>query len=260
MANPSVTTEQYGQATPANVGNTLSLSLPTDFLTGAGNNGLNLNFNFGGNGSTIANGAYNFLNSSFGNTQTFLNQSISGTQNFLANQVAPIVGVTSHLGATFNNLLPSMVGGLYQASINANTVSQQISANATAASEAASQASIAESSKASGGGSMCFITTAVCGELNLPDDCRELTQLRAFRDGYMQATPEREALVKLYYAVAPTYVGHINKRADAARVYGRMYALFILPALTALDENDAPEAFALYCALVEYARAVSHES
>lgn len=255
MADASTTTT----STTGSGSNSLSLSLPTDFLTGAGNNGLNLNFNFGGNASTIADSAYSFLNTSFGNTQQFLGQSVSGTQQFLQNQVAPIVGVAANLGATFNNLMPGMIGGLYQASINANTVSEQISANATAASEAASQASIAESKKASGGGGLCFITTAVCGTLNLPDDCRELMTLRAFRDGYMHATPEREALVKLYYAVAPRYVERINQRPDSERVYARMYSLFILPAMHALEANDAPEAFALYCALVEYARAVSHE-
>jgi len=240
-------------------GNSLSVSLPTDFLTGSGNNGLNLNFNFGGNGTAIANSAYNFLNTSFGNTQSFVNNSIAGTQSFLSSHVAPIVGVAANLGATFNNLMPGMVGSLYQASINANTVSEQISANATAAQEAASQASIAESQKASGGGGLCFITTAICGTFGEADDCHTLTVFRAFRDGYMQATPDRKQMVDDYYACAPGYVEAINARADSRDIYGLMARAFLAPAQLCIENGRDREALAFYSALVEFARVMAHE-
>lgn len=259
-AASNVTSAVVPETATAAGGNVLSVSLPTDFLTGSGNNGLNLNFNFGGNASTIADSAYSFLNNSFNNDQAFLGGAITATQGFVNANTAPLQSVVYGLGSTFNSLMPSIVGGLFGAAQNANTVSEQISANSTAASEQASQASIAESKKASGGGGLCFITTAVCGSLNLPDDCRELRALRDFRDTYMRGDVEREAQVKLYYAVAPTYVRRLDARHDAKLIYARMYSRFILPALHAIDAGDLPEAYAIYCALVEYTRAKSHES
>lgn len=247
------------QPQPTDGGNVLSVSLPTDFLTGAGSNGLNLNFNFGGNASTIANSAYNFLNNSFANDQAFTGAAITATQGFVNANTAPMQSVIYGLGSTFNNLMPNIVSNLFGAAVNANTVSQAISANATAASEAASQASIAESKKASGGGGLCFITTAVCGSLQLGDDCSTLTTLRAFRDEYMKRDPERESLVAHYYNVAPSYVALIDKRSDAHFVYLNMYTLFIVPAVDAIQNGENAEALALYCALVEYARVKSNE-
>lgn len=240
-------------------GNVLSVSLPTDFLTGAGNNGLNLNFNFGGNATTIADSAFNFLNTSFNNDKSFLGGAIVSTQNFVASQTAPALSAVYGLGQTFTKQMPSIVGNLFDAAQNANAVSEQISANATAASEAASQASIAESNKASGGGGLCFITTAVCNSLSLPDDCRELQTLRKFRDGYMMVHPDRRIMVSVYYQVAPQFVRLINKKENAEVIYSRMLSLFIHPALTAIDHGDNAEAMALYCALVEYARVHAHE-
>ena len=50
----------------------------------------------------------------------------------------------------------------------------------------------------------CFLTEAVVGHRGLEaDDGPTLTALRAFRDSYMQETPERRALVRRYYEIAP---------------------------------------------------------
>lgn len=251
---------ETSNAEPANAsgsGNTLSLSLPTDFM--GGGNGLNLSFNFGGNGTTIANSAYNFLNNSFANQQSFLGNSINGTQQFLSNQVAPLLNVTQSLGQTFNTMMPDIVHNLFGAATQANQVSEQISANATAASEAASQASIAESNKASGGGGLCFITTAVCETMMLSDDCHVLTTLRHFRDTYMMEDADKQTLVKLYYDMAPGYVKKISARSDAWRIYARMYTHFIVPAVDSIESGDNAEALALYVALVSYARSKANE-
>jgi hypothetical protein len=60
-------------------------------------------------------------------------------------------------------------------------------------------------------GGSCFITTAVCRKLNLPDDCEQLTTLRNFRDTYMKYSPEREELVAQYYREAPAIVEKLDK-------------------------------------------------
>lgn len=249
---PAASTDQ-----PAN--NNISLSLPTDFLTGSGG-GLNLNFNLGGNGTTIANSAYNFLNGSFATADQFLGNSIAGTQNYIGTLAAPGLLTAASLNATFNNLMPNIIGNLFGAATQANTVSEQISANSTAASEAASQASIAESQKASKGGK-CFITTAVCETLDLEDDNAILNKLRHFRDTYMMLSPQRKSLVHHYYCVAPGYVAKIKRRKDSAAIFSRIYRLFIIPAIEAINSGDHDEAFAIYSAMVEYTYwKAAHES
>lgn len=239
--------------------NNLSLTLPTDFLTGSGG-ALNLNFNLGGNGTTIADSAYNFLNGSFANSNQFLGSSIAGTQSFIGTLAAPGLFTAANLGAQFTNMMPAIIGNLFGAAHDANVVSEQISANSTAASEKASEASIAESSKASGGGGMCFITTAICETFHELDDCRTLQMFRGFRDGYMQENADRKQMVADYYACAPAYVEAINKRDDAPLVYRRMALYMLIPALGCIEAGDNNGALAFYSALVEYARVMAHES
>ena len=41
--------------------------------------------------------------------------------------------------------------------------------------------------------STCFLTSACVAARGLPDDCAELTALRAFRDGYVRSQPEGES-------------------------------------------------------------------
>ena len=64
---------------------------------------------------------------------------------------------------------------------------------------------------ASGGnGGGCFLTEAVVGKRGVEGDGGPtLTALRAFRDGYMQARPERRELVARYYEIAPRIVAAI---------------------------------------------------
>ena len=44
----------------------------------------------------------------------------------------------------------------------------------------------------------CFLTSACTEARGLPDDCHELTVLRAFRDGYLRSQPEGEAEIAEY--------------------------------------------------------------
>lgn len=80
-------------------------------------------------------------------------------------------------------------------------------------------------------GKMCFITTAVCASCGLPDDCEELTSLRAFRDSYLEKTPEGHELVLEYYDVAPGIVMCIDQSADPGRIYSGLLSGWIRPCL-----------------------------
>ena len=101
----------------------------------------------------------------------------------------------------------------------------------------------------SGSGGGCFLTEAVVGHRGLEtDDGPTLTALRSFRDGYMQETPERRALVERYYEIAPRIVaaipaGHedwdwIGERVDVAAA--------------AIDAGDGDMAFGIYVDMVRH--------
>ena len=73
------------------------------------------------------------------------------------------------------------------------------------------------------GGGTCFLTTACVKHKGHPDDCAELTALRAFRDNYMKASKRGSALVEEYYAIAPSIVEKIDESKDSAKVYDEIY-------------------------------------
>lgn len=87
----------------------------------------------------------------------------------------------------------------------------------------------------------CYITTAVCEDQNKPDDCRELTVLRTYRDQYMMCTEEGQKLVEEYYDIAPAIVYAINMHKDASAVYQGIYNEYLIPCIAFAEngENDA---------------------
>jgi hypothetical protein len=76
----------------------------------------------------------------------------------------------------------------------------------------------------------CFITTACCSLIGLPDDCWELTTLRRFRDEYLGRRPEGEAQIRLYYEVAPAILEAMAEGPQGRRELSWIYALWIMPA------------------------------
>lgn len=105
-----------------------------------------------------------------------------------------------------------------------------------------------------GGGGGCFITTAVCEASNLPDDCRELTVLRAFRDRYMMSVKSRADLVREYYSVAPDAVDRIERSTQRDEIYARLRSSFIEPAVELAESGRDEEAASIYREMVEWVR------
>ena len=97
----------------------------------------------------------------------------------------------------------------------------------------------------SGGG--CFLTEAVMNKSGMEaDDGPTLTALRAFRDGYMQRTPERRELVRRYYGIAPRIVAAIpDGHADWAWIGAQVDA-----AVAAIDAGADDRAFGIYVDMV----------
>lgn len=69
----------------------------------------------------------------------------------------------------------------------------------------------------------CFLTTACCEWKGLPDDCDELTDLRRFRDTYLQKTPEGRLLVEEYYRIAPGIVVRLKASPEKERWLEMIY-------------------------------------
>lgn len=99
----------------------------------------------------------------------------------------------------------------------------------------------------------CFLTSACVGYMGKPDDCEELTALRAFRDGYVKKTESGRVLVDEYYRIAPEIVKKIDaspKREDYyAWIYGEITGCIAL-----IHGGDNESALVRYEAMVKRLR------
>ena len=100
-----------------------------------------------------------------------------------------------------------------------------------------------DNSSDSGG---CFLTSACVVTKGLPDDCRELTVLRAFRDGYMRTTEQGEADILEYYMIAPIIVERIKRDGNCVKVFERIYRELVLPCVALIEEGWNEEAYKRY--------------
>ena len=87
----------------------------------------------------------------------------------------------------------------------------------------------------------CFLTSACTEARGLPDDCEELTVLRAFRDGYMKRLPHGQADICEYYQIAPVIVEKIHTLPNSKEILNQIYTDLVLPcvALIQAEKNDA---------------------
>lgn len=73
----------------------------------------------------------------------------------------------------------------------------------------------------SGGG--CFLTTACCQYKGLPDNCYELTTLRAFRDQYVAKQSYGKKMIGTYYVDAPKIIHYIDAQENCAEIYDLIF-------------------------------------
>jgi hypothetical protein len=95
----------------------------------------------------------------------------------------------------------------------------------------------------------CFITTACVQARGLPDDCDELTTLRAFRDGYIMALGNGKAMIKAYYENSPAIVEAINRRPNAPEIYEGLYGV-IHACVRYVQKQEYERAFQTYVDMV----------
>lgn len=224
-------------------GNTLSMNL----------GGVSVNYDLGPSTEAISNQAYAFLNNSFNTDTAFVGGAMHGSQDFLNGIISPVIGMAADQQQFNTTQLPSMFDRLN--SQNFALGGWAISTEGQIANAEIAQANATAQGASSGGGSMCYITTAVCETLNLPDDCHTLTMLRRFRDTYMQATALRREFVAEYYRTAPGLVAKMKQRSDAKEYVARLYERFILPACIAIDQGVLDRAFKIYRRMLYTVRA-----
>lgn len=100
-------------------------------------------------------------------------------------------------------------------------------------------------SQRGGGGGPCFITTAVCDFLGLPDDNIILNQFRKFRDEYMGGKHANE--VAEYYTLAPILEPHIKGNR---KVLSTILSEYLMPCFMLIEHGDNEEARVLYRLMV----------
>ena len=96
----------------------------------------------------------------------------------------------------------------------------------------------------------CYITTAVCETFGKPDDCYELTLLRNYRDTYLMAQDDGEAIIHEYYDVAPTIVKHINHSERKEEVYRHIWDTYLNPCIHMIETDRMQECRDLYIQMV----------
>ncbi len=97
--------------------------------------------------------------------------------------------------------------------------------------------------KDSGG---CYLTSACVEAKGLPDDCRELTVLRNFRDGYMRTTSTGTADICEYYHTAPVIVEKIKSLPNAKEIFDRLYSELVIPCVEMIESGKNEEAYTAY--------------
>lgn len=107
-----------------------------------------------------------------------------------------------------------------------------------------------------GNDSGCFLTSACTAARGLPDDCRELTVLRTFRDGYMQTLPDGKSDIQEYYRCAPAIVAVIDSLPDAKSVWDRVYSELVRPCVEMIDSGRYHEAYTAYKSYTKYLQEV----
>lgn len=95
----------------------------------------------------------------------------------------------------------------------------------------------------------CFLTEACCRAHDLPDDCRELTTLRQFRDQVLLPDDQGNRMVKQYYAIAPSIVEQIDLREDRAEIYERIYS-YIEAILPLIELGNTEQAIITYLTMI----------
>ena len=97
---------------------------------------------------------------------------------------------------------------------------------------------------------LCFVTTAVCRGLQKPQDCKEITLMKEFRDGFFSRTAEGRQLIQEYYDIAPTIVKRIAREADPEEKYLYLWNTYIRKCVEFIEKDQNRQCGRLYQAMM----------
>ncbi|MGV3650463.1 MAG: hypothetical protein ACO1OK_03500 [Devosia sp.] len=96
----------------------------------------------------------------------------------------------------------------------------------------------------------CFLTSACCAVVGLPDSCWELQSLRRLRDGWMSGFEQGRADIARYYAEAPAVAQRLMASPEGRRQLLGLYWRVIVPAATLSRLGCNGLAYRLYRAMM----------
>lgn len=99
---------------------------------------------------------------------------------------------------------------------------------------------------------LCFITTAACELQGKPDNCDELTTLRAFRDGWLLSRPCGAQMIAEYYRIAPLMLEALRVRPDGDVILMEVYGDYIVPAVDLIKAGRNEDAFRMYVQMLRF--------
>lgn len=102
---------------------------------------------------------------------------------------------------------------------------------------------------------LCYVTTAVCRNLDKGEDCEELRLIKDFRDSYLSSTKEGRALIEEYYDIAPTLVKRIDKDIEAQAKYLWLWNTYLAPCIGYIKAGLQEDCKETYCDMIEKLRA-----
>ena len=95
----------------------------------------------------------------------------------------------------------------------------------------------------------CFLTTACVSYKGLPDDCRELTVLRKFRDEVMKKTESGTEMVNEYYRIGPVLVNALEKSPRRAELCETIYEA-VLACIALIEQGERAQPIEIYKGMV----------
>jgi hypothetical protein len=105
-----------------------------------------------------------------------------------------------------------------------------------------------EGSKKKGKGGGCFLTTACTQYAGLPDDCRELTTLRRFRDTYVMSLHDGAEAVTEYYRSAPILLKYIDSSDDRVSILSGIFRS-VSTVVELVESGQSEKARAIYASM-----------
>jgi len=98
---------------------------------------------------------------------------------------------------------------------------------------------------------LCYVTTAVCQNLQFGEDCEVLTLIKDFRDTYLASTEEGKQMIEAYYDIAPTLVKRISCSASPEEKYAWIWEQYLKPCVDYIKDGKQDDCRIKYCEMVE---------